>query len=88
MPRQYSTGGKHRLFGISKGGNVCLLCMLIHGARALLLPIKYDTGRFGPWVQRLAQRAPHNKVVVAIEFRLLGLGCGREKRFHPEIGLP
>jgi len=34
VPRQYSTGGKQKLYGISKRGNVYLRRMLIHGARA------------------------------------------------------
>jgi hypothetical protein len=50
VPRQYSTGGKQRLFGISKRGNIYLRRMLIHGARAVLLRVKYDTGGFGQWV--------------------------------------
>jgi transposase len=66
VPRQYSTGGKQKLFGISKRGNIYLRRMLIHGARAVLLRVKYDTGGFGQWVHRLAQRAPRNKVIVAI----------------------
>ena len=44
--------------------------MLIHGARSVLFRVKYDTGGFGQWVHRLAQRAPHNKVVVAIANKL------------------
>jgi transposase len=44
--------------------------MLIHGARAVLFRVKYDTGGFGQWVHRLAQRAPRNKVVVAIANKL------------------
>ena len=70
VPRQYSTGGKQKLFGISKRGNIYLRRMLIHGARAVLLRVKYDTGGFGHWVHRLAQRAPRNKVVVAIANKL------------------
>jgi hypothetical protein len=54
----------------SKRGNVYLRRMLIHGARAVLLRVKYDTGRFGQWVHRLAQRAPRNKVIVAIANKL------------------
>ena len=54
VPRQYSTGGKQKLFGISKRGNIYLRRMLIHGARAVLLRVKYDTGGFGQWVHRLA----------------------------------
>jgi len=44
--------------------------MLIHGARAVLFRVKYETGGFGQWVHRLAQRAPRNKVVVAIANKL------------------
>jgi len=44
--------------------------MLIHGARSVLFRVKYDTGGFGQWVHRLAQRAPHNKVIVAIANKL------------------
>ena len=73
VPRQYSTGGKQKLFGISKRGNVYLRRMLIHGARAVLLCIKYDTRGFGQWVHRLAQRAPRNRVVVAIANKLARL---------------
>src|SRR5215469_1690514 len=43
VPRQHSTGGKQKLFGISKRGNTYLRRMLIHGARAVLLRVKYDT---------------------------------------------
>jgi transposase len=88
VPRQYSTGGKHKLFGISKRGNIYLRRMLIHGARAVLLRVKYDTGGFGQWVHRLAQRAPRNKVVVAIANKLARmawavLSSGQEYRHQP-----
>ena len=88
VPRQYSTGGKQKLFGISKRGNVYLRRMLIHGARAVLLRVKYDTGGFGQWVHRLAQRAPRNKVVVAIANKLARmawavLSSGQEYRHQP-----
>jgi transposase len=37
---------------------------------AVLFRVKYDTGGFGQWARRQAQRAPHNKVVVAIANKL------------------
>ena len=91
VPRQYSTGGKQKLLGISKRGNLYLRRMLIHGARAALFRIRYDTAGFGQWVHRLAQRAPHNKVVVAIANKLARmawavLSSGREYR-HPPLQL-
>ena len=88
VPRQHSTGGKQKLLGINKRGNVYLRRMLIHGARAVLLRVKYNTGGFGQWVHRLAQRAPRNKVVVAIANKLARiawavLSSGNEYRHQP-----
>lgn len=70
IPRQHSTGGKPRLLGISKRGSVYLRRMFIHGARAMLLRVKYDTGRLGQWAHELELRAPRNKVVVAVANKL------------------
>src|SRR5215471_5894734 len=70
IPRQHSTGGKPRLLGISKRGSVYLRRMFIHGARAMLLRVKYDTGRLGQWAHELDLRAPRNKVVVAVANKL------------------
>jgi len=42
VPRQWSTGGKPELLGISKGGNPYLRKMFIHGARAAVLRVKRE----------------------------------------------
>ena len=88
VPRQYSTGGKQRLYGISKRGNVYLRRMLIHGARAVLFRIQYNTAGLGQWVHRLSQRAPRNKVIVAIANKLARiawavLSSGKDYRHQP-----
>ncbi|HXS75377.1 MAG TPA: IS110 family transposase, partial [Terracidiphilus sp.] len=88
VPRQYSTGGKQKLLGISKRGNRYLRRMLIHGARAVLFRAKYDTRGFGQWFQRLAQRAPRNKVIVAIANKLARmawavLSSGKDFQYQP-----
>jgi len=70
VPRQHSTGGHAKLYGISKRGNIYLRRMFIHGARAVLLRVKNKTGSFGPWVHQLELRAPRNKVIVAIANKL------------------
>jgi transposase len=70
IPRQHSTGGKARLLGISKRGSIYLRRMFIHGARAMLLRVKYDTGQLGRWAHELELRAPRNKVVVAVANKL------------------
>jgi transposase len=61
VPKQYSTGGKTKPLGITKRGNRYLRTMFVHGARAVLLRVKYDTGGFGQWLHRLLVRAPRNK---------------------------
>jgi transposase len=70
VPRQYSTGGKTNLLGISKRGNSYLRRMFIHGARAVLLRVKYDTGGLGRWVHQLESRTQRNKVIVAVANKL------------------
>ena len=70
VPRQHSTGGKSRLLGISKRGNLYLRRMFIHGARAVVFRVRHDTGGFGQWVQQLATRATPNKVIVAVANKL------------------
>ena len=70
VPRQYSTGGKARLFGISKRGNVYQRKILIHGARAAVLRLKRDRAPIGAWLDALDARAPKNVVVVAMANKL------------------
>ncbi|MFY9938313.1 MAG: IS110 family transposase [Silvibacterium sp.] len=70
VPRQYSTGGKARLPGISKRGNIYLRKILIHGARAAVLRIKRDRAPIGAWLDALDARAPKNVVVVAMANKL------------------
>jgi transposase len=80
--------GQAEAVRIGKRGNVYLRRMLIHGARSVLFRVKYDTGGFGQWVHRLAQRAPHNKVIVAIANKLARiawavLSSGQDYRHQP-----
>jgi transposase len=70
VPRQHSTGGKAKLLGISKRGNVYLRKILIHGARAAVLRIKRDRELIGAWLDALDARAPKNVVVVAMANKL------------------
>ena len=70
VPRQCSTGGRTRLFGISKRGNAYLRRMFIHGARAVLWRVKYDTGALGQWAGQLQSRAAKNVVTVALANKL------------------
>ncbi len=83
VPRQHSTGGKTVLLGISKRGSIYLRRMFIHGARAVLLRVKCDTGRLGQWARELAQRAPRNKVIVAVANKLARIAWAVLARGEP-----
>ena len=65
-PRQHSSGGKDRLLGISKRGDVYLRTLLIHGARAVVTQAKHKDDRLSRWVTRIAQRRHPNVAAVAL----------------------
>lgn len=70
VPRQWSTGGKPRLLGISKRGNPYLRKMFIHGARAAVLRVKREGSTLGQWMSGLETRAARNVVIVATANKL------------------
>lgn len=62
VPRQTGTGGKVRLLGISKRGDVYLRTLLLHGARAVIQHAKEPD----PWLQKLLARRPKNVAATAL----------------------
>ena len=62
VPRQSGTGGRVKLLGISKRGDVYLRTLLIHGARSVITHPKVC----GPWLDQLLARRPLNAAVVAL----------------------
>ena len=88
VPRQHSTGGKAKLFGISKRGNSYLRKILIHGARAAVVRMKRERAPFGAWLDALQTRAPLNVVVTATANKLARiawavLSTGKDYRALP-----
>ena len=70
VPRQYSTGGKNTLLGISKRGNPYVRQLLIHGARSCKLHLNRDKDALGPWLDDAERRLHPNKVCVALANKL------------------
>ena len=80
VPRQSSSGGKEKLFSISKRGDIYLRTLLIQGARAVLntklrftteeQKAKKDYSRFTQWMFSLSERSGHNKTTVAVANKL------------------
>jgi transposase len=66
VPRQYSSGGKAKLMGISKRGDTYLRGLLIHGARAVILRASQKPGYAQSWLGRLLARRHKNIVACAL----------------------
>jgi len=68
-PRQYSSGGKTRLGGITKRGDARLRTLLIHGTRSALrfMADKFDSK--SQWVIALQKRSCNNVAAVALAAR-------------------
>jgi len=74
-PRQYSSGGKTTLGGITKKGNKYLRTLLIHCARTVLRSFTLGKSPFGEgaldqWVRKLLERRGKNKTAVALAAKL------------------
>jgi transposase len=71
VPRQATTtGGRPRLFGITKRGNKYLRTLLIHAARAALPSLATTEGSLSNWLRGLSARAHRNTVIVALANKL------------------
>jgi transposase len=74
VPRQYSSGGKTVLLGISKRGNKYLRKQLIHGARSVVLQAVNKTDPLSLWINRIREERGWNKAVVALANKMARIG--------------
>lgn len=70
VPRQYSTGGKPRLMGISKRGDKNIRRLLVQCARVYLIKLENRSGKLANWVKDLLTRRHSNVVVCALANKL------------------
>jgi transposase len=70
VPRQFTTGGKPKLLGISKRRNKYLRKQLIHGARAAPHYMAERNTPLGRWAKELMSRTHRNVVVVVLANKL------------------
>jgi transposase len=66
VPKQDSTGGKPRLLGISKRGDVYLRTLLVHGARSAMRLTPKRNDPKSRWVEQLRKRRGENIAAVAL----------------------
>jgi transposase len=69
VPKQRSSGGRARLFGISKPGDRYLRTLLIHGARSALGRVRDKQDPRSLWLGKMRQRRHPNIVAVALANR-------------------
>jgi len=71
VPRQFCSGDKIKLGGVTKAGNSDLRTMLIHGARALIQSVRRKNGQdpLSQWILRLLQAKGWNTTAVAVANR-------------------
>jgi len=65
-PKQHSSGGRDRLLGISKRGDVYLRTLMIHGARSAVAAAKHKDDPLSRWVTGIANRSHLNVAAVAL----------------------
>ncbi len=70
VPRQYSTGGRTTLLGISKRGDKNLRRLLVLCARIFIMRLEHQSGRLADWVRAQLQRKHSNVVTCALANKL------------------
>jgi len=88
VPRQNSSGGKHRLGGISKQGDRYIRRLLISGATAVLRHCKPNRSASAAWATALLQRRPAKLVAVALAnktARIVWAVLARGETYRPAL---
>lgn len=70
VPRQFSTGGKANLLGISKRGDKNLRRLLVQCARSYMQRLERHTGRLADWAREMLLRRHSNVVACALANKL------------------
>ena len=89
-PKQFSSGGKDRLLGISKRGDSYLRTLLIHGARSVIVHARNKDDRLSKWVTELEKRSHKNVAAVALAnktARMAWAMLNNETDYNPEYAV-
>ena len=89
VPREYSTGGKQQLLGISKRGNNYLRTLFVQGARAVMRYRAKQAPGLNHWLTQLLARTHQNVVIVALANKLIRIAwavlCNNEVYRAPAL---
>ena len=70
VPKQHSSGGKTKLYGISKHGDTYTRTLLVHGARAVISHASKKNDSLSCWVNKIIARRGMNRAVVALAAKI------------------
>jgi transposase len=88
VPRQYTTGGKPKLLGISKRGNKEMRTLLVQGAQSVLANAAGKDDPLCQWALKICARHGHSKAVVALANKLARIGWAvlhYQTPYRPEL---
>jgi transposase len=88
VPREHSPGGKPRLLGISKRGNIYLRKLLVHGARATRRWIETKDDARSRWLRALIARRGKNRAAVALankNARIVWALLAHDQEYHAQV---
>jgi transposase len=91
VPREYSTGGKQKLLGISKRGNAYLRRLFVQGARVVMQYRTKQAPGLSQWLSQLAARAHQNVAIVALANKMIRIAwavlCRNEAYRAPALAI-
>lgn len=73
VPREFSSGGKQKQYGITKRGGNYVRMLAIQGARSVLLHAKGKTDRLSQWALKLKEKKGFNVAAVALANKIIRL---------------
>lgn len=80
VPRQHTTGGKDRLFGITKRGDAYVRTSLVHGARAVVSRAKSKSDHLSQWINHLVATRGFNKAAIALANKMVRIAWAMTTR--------
>lgn len=86
VPRQYSSGDKERLLGITKRGDSYTRTQLVNGARSVVIHAKGKSDSLSLWITRVVKDRGFNKAVLALANKLVRIAwvvIARGARYQP-----
>lgn len=88
VPKQYSTGGKEKLLGISKRGDNYIRTLLTHGARTVIRHAKSKEDPMSHWINNMLTRKHANVVAIALANKTARIAwalIAKDQDFNPAL---